>query len=323
MQEQSVQVIEHFQSALNAVVSFIEHYPPVVLVVFVLSMVANLVQIGTYLRDRKRIAKEALEREKLAKLVETYEDVLKVARERIQDQEAAQALSNEVREKEDLARSLQERIATMERVAQRNLVKQSMNHHADALRIAYEELMRLRKQYAEIKIDMPDDKVAAIEAEMQSTLTEPTELPRAFVRRSVLLFLLLFLARWPVDGFLLPILLKPLLEAFFEVVRHLGIQRLSLTVARYCSSIVFVSAVAVWRNFYSAVSFIGSTFAEPVWPLANTVCDWVVWPVVLVTAYLITWRSLRDEMVERVTSFTVKMQKPNQAADATSELAPG
>ena len=213
MLQQLEQLVTQVGRALDVTVTFVASNPPVVLVVFLLSVIANLVQIGTYLRDRKRIAKERTEREKMSRLVETYEDVLKVARDRVRDQEAAQALAEEVREKEDLAHTLKERIETMERVAQRNLVKQSMEHHIETLRRAHDEVTRLRQEYEDIKIDLPEDKVATIEAQMRSALTEPTSLPRAFLHRAGLLFLLIFLARWPVDGFLMPILLKPLLLA--------------------------------------------------------------------------------------------------------------
>jgi len=311
MQQQFANFLTHTHSVWNAVVTFIETYPPVVLIVFGLSVLANLVQIGTYLRDRKRIAKETVERERMARLVETYEDVLKVARERVQDQEAAHALAEEVREKKGLARSLRERIETIEQVAQRNLVKQTLQHHLDALRKSYEEVSRLKRQYSDIKIDMPEHQIAAIEQEMRSTLAGPAFLPQPFVHRAGLLFLLLFLARWPVAGFLMPLLLKPLLVAFFEAVRLLDIKRLSIAVVRYSSAVIFLSALAVWQSFYSAISTVGKAFAEPVWLVARMVYDWCTWPVVLISAYF-TWRAIRDEMMEKVSSLRIPEPPPSE-----------
>src|SRR6266508_1373650 len=95
-------------------VKLLEENPAIVIAVFFLSLLANLIQVGTYLRDRRKMQKEEKEREHLSRLVETYESVLKIAKDTVDDEDKLNVLKGEIKNKTEYAEELAQRVVQLE-----------------------------------------------------------------------------------------------------------------------------------------------------------------------------------------------------------------
>mgnify|MGYP001264942409 CR=1 FL=1 len=240
---------------INWMIDLLTENPPIVLALFILSVVANLIQVYTYFRDQRRLKSEEFVRTKLVQLVCTYEDVLKAAHEFGQDKHKLSKLKEEIKESSSKASLLTESIKQLEKAAQRKLITQTIEHNQSELARLYNEIKDLEKQHdsiGELPTISPETQ-KAIESQVELVLRKPYEFPRDFVFTSTLLVLFLMFLPWPVDTILLPFLLRYFLFAFFEAVRLYPNQRILNTILKYHSIIVFLACFGVWFQFFNVI----------------------------------------------------------------------
>jgi hypothetical protein len=300
---------------LKQLAELISKNPPVVVAVFLLSLIANLIQIGTYIRDRRRLKYEEEERKRLTKLVDTYEDVLQIAKETVEDKGKLATLKTEIQETSSKAAELTAKIAVLQKAAQQKLVTQAIDYNLGILSEAYTEVARLREQYRKLGDlpDLPRDSRAAIESEVEIAVKKPYTLPREFVFRSALLVLLLLLLPWPVDVLLLPFLVRYFILTFFDAIWLYPNRNVKNFVIRHYSLLIFLAEFGVWLGFLQALQSILS----PIWsgflailinsaPSIDTTVAIVLAQILNVTPILIGiflgvlgWRSLKHEVKEQ------------------------
>ncbi len=302
---------------LKWLIDFITNNPPFVLVMFVLSATANLIQVSTYFRDQRRLKSEESERKKLAQLVNTYEDVLKIAKETVQDKDKLLELKAEIQESSSKASLLTEQVAQLEKVAQRKLITQTIEYNRSALERLYSEITDLQKQYKDIG-ELPNisqENKKAIEDQVELALRKPYEFPREFVFTSTLLVLFLMFLPWPVDTLLLPFLIRYFILAFFEAVWFYPNRRVQSTIVKYYSAIVFLAYFGVWFQFFTAIqsllrpvlnsmmttqygdTALSSTQIQLIMALPSIVNEFLI-PLSIILS-LIDWRLLRREVKEK------------------------
>lgn len=279
---------------IDWLVTFTGSNPPIVLIVFFLSLIANLIQIGTYFRDKRLLKKQAEDQQRLTSLVETYEDVLKLAKETVEDKEEIESLKCQIAEKIEFATNLTEGIKVLEKVAQRRLVEQAIDYNLSTLRKAYDEILRLRAEYKDVG-DLPDvplERKAMIEAQVGIAVNRPYELPPEFLFRSILLVLFFFLVPYPVDSLLQPFLLTLLMKTLFDATELIPNERFKLMVRKYYSIILLLAALSVWRSFFGAIDSVGYYFAHAFWSSISELYDLIMWPISLIFG-VVDWRKLR------------------------------
>ena len=300
---------------ISQILIFINSNPPLVLALFVLSLIANLIQVGTSFRDRKKLKSEEVERHKLAEMVNSYEDVLKIAKETVQDKTKLSQLKDEIRESASEAMRLTQEISQIEKMAQRKLVSQAIEYNLGVLNRAYTEIKDLQAQYNNLG-DLPNiapESVKAIESQVELALRKPYEFPKEFVFRSALLVLFIMLLPWPVDTLLLPFLIRYFLLAFFDAVWLFQNTKVQKTVIKYHSLIIFFAVFGVWYSFFHAIgsvlipvlnSMLVTQYNLAKYSDLNTllislpaIFDMLPFPMGLLTAFM-DWRHIRDEARE-------------------------
>lgn len=240
---------------IDWLINLITNNPPFVLAMFVLSAMANLIQVGTYFRDQRRLKSEQAERNKLSQLVSTYEDVLKIAKETVQDKDKLSKLKDEIQASSSKASLLTEEIKQLEKAAQRKLITQTIEYNRNELTRLYNEINDLQSQYKDIG-ELPNispENRKAIESQVELALRKPYEFPRDFVFTSTLLVLFLMFLPWPVDTLLLPFLIRYFILAFFEAVWLYPNPKVQNTIIKYHSLIVFLAYFGVWFQFFNAI----------------------------------------------------------------------
>jgi len=237
----------------SRIAELLNQQPLIVVGMFALSLAANVIQIATYLRDRRTLRREREERTRLAQLVASYEDVLRLAKERVSDQDEVARLKREVTANTAQAEELRTRMTDLVKSAKRAVLRQEITFYQDALARSYETLAALRAESRELGEEPPVELPAPYRSELQQALTRPYQLPRAFVFRAGLLVLFLWLAPRPIDTLLMPFVLHLFLEALFEAVTYLPNDDLRRRVVRYHSPLIFLAYFAAWSAFYGVL----------------------------------------------------------------------
>jgi len=291
--------------------------PPFVLAMFILSVMANLIQVGTYFREQRRLKSEQIERNKLAQLVSTYEDVLKIAKETVQDKDKLEKLKDEIQASSSKATLLTEEIKQLEKAAQRKLITQTIEYNRNELTRLYNEINDLQSEYKDIG-ELPNispENKKAIESQVELALRKPYEFPREFVFTSTLLVLFLMFLPWPVDTLLLPFLIRYFIIAFFEAVWLYPNRRVQSTIVKYHSPIVFFAYFGVWFQFFSAIetliqpllnSVLATQYGNPALSIPQIQFIGSISPIVnalpLPLAFILAmgdWRFLRNDIREK------------------------
>lgn len=259
-------MMSHVQEALKSLADFVNKNPPVVILAFIASAIANISQIATYLRDKRRLRHEMRQNSYLARLVETYEDVLKIAKETVGDQTRLLAIRKEISESKSAAEELVSRNTALENAVKKRMVAQAIEYNLDLLEKTYGELQALREQnqqYGDLP-ELPADTRIAVASEIQMALHRPYTLPREFAFTSGLLVLIVLLVPWPVEGLMLPFLLRYFLLAVFDSVSLFPRNRPKRWVIRHYSVLVFLAAYGVWLGFVRAILGIFAPLITPV-----------------------------------------------------------
>lgn len=304
------------ESFLAKVIQFISSNPPFVLAMFILSFFANVIQVGTYIRDRQRLQRDEIERQQLTQLVNTYEDVLKIAKETVQDKDKLAELKKEIRESTTEASRLAQEISLIEKTAQKKLVSQALEYNLGVLNQAYQEILDLQQQYKDIG-ELPNispENIKTIESQVELALHRPYEFPKEFVFRSVLLVLFIMLLPWPVDTLLLPFIVRYFVLTFFDSVWLFPNLSIKTIVIKHYSLIIFFAVFGVWFQFFNAIgTFIIPVLNSMIMTQYN-LSEFSIWNTILVSlpsifnmlpvplallSSAIDWRYIRDEIKEK------------------------
>lgn len=247
---------------LNAIVGLINDNPAIFLIVFIISLLANLIQIYTFFRDRRRLREELAEKAKLANLVDTYEYILNLAQKNIKTEEQLAEVEQKISQKVNFIGEMEARVQTLQQAAQRQLVSQALERNLTVLLQTYEDISKLRAEYASLGElpDIPESKRREIEEQVSIALKRPYEFPKSFAFKSILLVLFIFLLPWPVDTFLIVIFLPVFLGTFFEAVTLYQQSSFKEWVVKNANRIGLVSAFGAWLSLFNAL---GSVFFEP------------------------------------------------------------
>jgi hypothetical protein len=247
---------------INWLIDLLTNNPPIVLALFILSLVANFIQVYTYFRDQRRIKNEKSEQNELTRIINTYEDVLKIAKDIVKDKDKLSELKKEISESTTKASELTESISQLEKAAQKKLISQTIEYNQRELSRLYNEIKDLEIQYKFIG-ELPDlspESRKAISDQVELTMQKPYEFPREFVFTSTLLVLFLMFLPWPVDTILLPFLLRYFLLAFFEAVKLYPNKKIKIMVLKHHSVIILLACFGVWFQFFNFIN----TFLQPI-----------------------------------------------------------
>lgn len=280
---------------LQLIADFISKNPSVIILVFIISFVANFIQVSTYLRDRRKLKHEEAEKQRLAKLVDTYEDVLQIAKETVADKEKLLILKNEIQETSSKAMELSERVEYLQNIAQQKLVSQAIEYNLGVLEESYSEITRLRQQYRDLGElpDIPPSTRNAIEGEVQLAIEKPYNLPREFLFTSILLVLLIILLPSPADAFFLPFLIRNIVIVIFDAIWLYPNRYVKNIFFRYYSQMILLAEIGVWWNFLRTIV----SFFEPFLYRLSYILE-IGLPVVAIILAIPNWRSLKAEIEE-------------------------
>lgn len=287
--------------SLDNLANFIQQNSMAVLIVFFVSAVANVIQIGTYFRDRRQLLEQKSEGQRLSKLIDTYEYILNIAQKSMTTEEKLAEIEKEIDAKRLQANELNERIKVIEQAAQRALVSQAIEYNLSVLKEAHEEINRLREQYNSLGQlpDIPEASRAMVEQEVQVAIRNPYSFPRPFVYRSALLVLLLILFPTPLLGLFLPLLIRTMILTLIEAVSLFPNERLQRILWRRVSIVCYISIFAAWASVVSTIKFLSyvpgppEPFVDQIW----NILDILFLPVVLLVSYQ-HWRIMRFDVLK-------------------------
>jgi hypothetical protein len=268
-----------------------------VILTFGISLVANILQISTYLRDRRRSERETADREQLLKQLAKYQYIVGLAERNIKTEEQLEQVEKDILQRTSAAKDVENRIAQMQQVAQQQMVQNAIDKSVQDLVSAYEDVKALRQAYEALG-PMPDIPAAAreeIEREVAFAIKKPYELPKAFVFRALLLLLLAILLPWPVNTVITLIFLHVFLALFFEAADMYSDTRVSNFIFKHANAIGRWSAVGLW---YVLLNFAWNVFAGPIESFFHSENTWNVSTLTTVTVALIGgmlhWRAVSD-----------------------------
>ncbi|MBL8099689.1 MAG: hypothetical protein JNK81_10930 [Anaerolineales bacterium] len=261
------------QEILVKFAEFLNQNPSIVIAGFVLSLLANVIQVSTFLTERRNKNFEKAERERLTRLVDTYESVLKIAKETVEDKDKIEGLKSEIQQKTSTATELSSRIQSLQKTAQKEIISQAIGYNLDLIENAYSEVQRLREQHNNLGDlpDLPKESQEVIRNEISVVIQKPYTFPREFLFTSALLIIFLMLLPWPVDSLLLPFLLKQFLITFFEAVQLFPNENIKAAVFRFHKPLIFFASFGVWLNFLNVLlSFVSPLFNGLIASLMST-----------------------------------------------------
>jgi hypothetical protein len=263
-------------------VKFLQENPGMVIAVFFLSILANLIQVGTYLRDRRKIKKEEKEREHLSRLVETYESVLKIAKDTVDDEDKLNVLKGEIKNKTEYAEELAQRVVQLELMAKKRLVTQAITHNLQIIADANEEIKQLRAENQDIEAlpNIPDTQKENIEKEISSVVSKYS-LPKEFTFRATLLVVLLLLLPENIERLILPIAIPYILYTAFEAILYFPANRLKSVVRKNYSILIYIAVIGAW---YSLLDYYSVIFM-PIFSFFNTPTFWISVLVAFLSLY--------------------------------------
>ena len=282
---------------MGTIAEFISRNAYLVITTFVVSLFANILQITTYLRDKRRIREEASERDRLASQLEKYRYIVGLAERNIKTEEQLEQIENDITKRKTAAKDIEDRIVQMRDVAQRQIVKNAIELSVRDLVSSYEDVRALRSKFRNLGVlpDIPTRARAEIEREVSVAIRKPYELPKAFVFRALLLLLLAILLPWPVNTVITLIFLHIFFALFFEAAEMYPDPRVSGWVFRHAQAIGRWSAVGLW---YVLLNFIQNLVAVPVENIFKSEYTWSISEVLTVTAAvlggLLHWRAVGE-----------------------------
>jgi len=281
---------------MNALVELISRNAYLVLGTFAISVLANVLQISTYLRDRRRIRQEVLEREQLLGQLEKYRYVVGLAERSVKTEEELREIEEDVLDWRTTAKEIETRIAQMQQIAQRKMVQNAIEKSIQSLVSSYDDVTALRQRYITMGplSDIPAAARAEIEREVSVAVAAPYELPKAFVFRALLLLLLAILLPWPVNTVVTLVFLHVFFALFFDAAEMYADPRVSGWIFRHADAIGRWSAVGLW---YVLLNFLGNIIAIPLQDLFKSEYTWSASIATIVTIAVIGgvlhWRAVR------------------------------
>lgn len=242
---------------LDHIIQIINHNPFIFLSVFALSLIANALQVYTFVQDRQRLKEELVEKSRLLKLVDTYEYILNLAKQNIRTEKQLRDIEEKIAQKTNLIEEMSERIGLLQRAAQRRLVAQALERELGVLLEAYNNINYLRREYQSLEDlpDIPPSERKGIEEQVSIAVKRPYELPKSFVFKSALLVLIVLLLPWPVDNLFILAFLVVYIETFFEAIVIYGNPNLLEWTAKNANWLGLGSSIAAWL---SVVDFMNS-----------------------------------------------------------------
>lgn len=281
---------------IEALVELVNRNAYVVFGAFAISVLANVLQISTYIRDRRRLRHEALEREQLVGQLEKYRYVVGLAERSIKTEEELRALEDDIQEWRTTAKEIETRVTQMQQVAQRKIVQNAVERSMQTLVSAYEDVKALREQYAALGPlpEIPPAARAEIEREVSMVVTTPHELPKAFVFRALLLLLLAILLPWPVNTVVTLVFLHIFFALFFDAAEMYADPNVTGWIFKHADAIGRWSAVGLW---YVLLNFAQNVIANPLLDLVGDYA-WSASTFIIVTIAVVGgilhWRAVRD-----------------------------
>jgi hypothetical protein len=282
---------------MDVLVELITRNAYLVLGTFAISVLANLLQISTYLRDRRRIRREILEREQLLGQLEKYRYVVGLAERSIMAEEQLKEIEEDVLDWRTTAKEIETRVAQMQQIAQRKMVQNAIEKSTQNLVSAYEDVKMLREKYAELGPlpDIPPNARAEIEREVSVAVTIPYELPKVFVFRALLLLLLAILLPWPVNTVVTLVFLHIFFALFFDAATMYADPKVTGWIFRHADAIGRWSAVGLW---FVLLNFLQNIILIPLEDLIKNEYTWSASMATTVTIAIIGgalhWRAVRD-----------------------------
>lgn len=242
-------------SILEGIVRILNSNPIIFLVIFILSLIANLIQIYTFIQDRQQIKTEIAEKAKLAKLVDTYEYILNLAKHNIKTEGQLAILEAEITQKANVIGEMDSRLKALQQVAQKKLVSQALERNLSILLQIYQDITKLRAEYAALGElpDIPESTRHEIEQQVNVAIKRPYEFPRSFIFKSTLLVLFIFFLPWPVDSLLVIVFLPLFLETFFEAAIIYRETKFTKWTLKNANWIGLLSAFGAWQSMLNAI----------------------------------------------------------------------
>lgn len=280
---------------MGTIADFISRNAYLVSATFIISLLANLLQITTYLRDKRRIKEEAEERNRLASQLDKYRYIVGLAERNIKTEEQLQQLETDITKRQTAAKDIEDRIAQMHEVAQRQMVKNAIDLSVRELMSAYEDVRALRTKFRTLGAlpDIPAAARAEIEREVSVAIRKPYELPKAFVFRALLLLLLAILLPWPVNTVITLIFLHVFFALFFEAAEMYPDAKIAGWIMRHAQAVGTWSAIGLW---YVLLNFIQNLVAVPFENIFRSEYTWSISEAVTVTVAVLGgslhWRAV-------------------------------
>ena len=233
---------------LESVKILLEENSAIFLVLFVISLAANIFEITGFFGERSKRKLEQERREKDEERLRVYEYLFETAQQSISTEEELGRLREEVARRKDVIPKLEARIDLLHLAAKKEIASQNMSRTVADLRAGLSELEKLREMHGEFDDlpDLPQGERQSIEREIASTTLRPYELPKSVTYRALILVLVVFLLPTPVDLILIVILLRIFMTTFFEVAALSREPELSYWVFEHQRAIGFLSCYGAW-----------------------------------------------------------------------------
>lgn len=260
--------------SLEEIKSFLEQNSVLFIILFGLSVVANLFEIAGFIRERRGKKVEEKRRKEEEKRLKVYEFLFETAEKSLSTEEELNELKLEVSKRKNLIPTLEKRIHILSLAAKKEITKQNIDRVIGELRSSQEQLNKLLQLRAELGDlpDLPKSEMALIQDSISQSTHLPFELPKSIAFRSLLLVLILLLLPSPADQILVVVLLSMFLGTFFEVTAFSDEPKMKNWVFKHYRSIGFISCFGAW---YFMIRSIDTLLGRPTSILFDFVSDFL------------------------------------------------
>jgi hypothetical protein len=302
------------------------------LLFFGLSVLANLLEILSYLREGQRWREETRQREADRKRLATYEYLFDRADKQVMTQAELKAVDDEISKRSSAIPELERRIEQLRQAAKREVITQNIERTLTVIQDAYEELQTLRTDHMKLGAlpNLPDATRKQIEEEVKVNAMRPYEFPKSLAFRCLLLVFFIVLLPWPVDTVLTLVFLHVFLSAFFDVANLSRQAEIREWIMRHRNKIGLLSAVGSWYLLIQAFdSLLGSPFRSGTELALRILLDRVSWLsefvffgsrvistsltfLIALYAGWVHWRTIRRRVLDRVPQAQVANTAPSR-----------
>lgn len=238
---------------IQILIDFFEQNKYAVFILLLLSIIANIIQVYSYIESKKLTKKERLEKEKLSKLLDRYQYLLNLKDE-------SEKSEKELVEKNTILQEMNEKINHLEKVAKKNTLDKEIERYALLAKTSLEEVEKLREDYKELGDlkDVPENQKNAIKELINQTLGKDKEIPNDFVVKAILSALIILMFPFTINRIIILVFLPFIFEVAFKSFLFINNEKFRNWITDYASFFGWWVTAGLWLSvlkvFFGAFS---------------------------------------------------------------------